>query len=245
MPRSRRGPAPARRRRGQPHHRRRRRRSRPRPTAKLCQRKIVWRNGMSPPGTRPPCATMSRIGRLQRAGRRHLQRRRSAEPLRPDAAEAEQARRRQRAVVDAFDAPRDLDRQHRAEDQAEAPVEPRRSPARRRRPAPPRRAASRGHAGDRADQPAHRRRGGEHVAGDDDQRHLQRERDQVPEAAAPGVDRLRSASRASRPARRRSTRTVAISAKMNASGTQRSVQSVSASAARATAPGCSVILSGG
>src|SRR5882724_1578565 len=41
------------------------------------------------------------------------------------------------------------------------------------------------------------------------------------------------------------TRAVAISAKMNASGTQRSVQSVSASAARATGPGCSVILSGG
>ena len=40
-------------------------------------------------------------------------------------------------------------------------------------------------------------------------------------------------------------RTVAISAKMNASGTHRSVQSVSASAARATGPGCSVILSGG
>ena len=42
-----------------------------------------------------------------------------------------------------------------------------------------------------------------------------------------------------------STSTVASSAKMNASGTQRSVQSVSASAARATGPGCSVIMSGG
>ena len=62
--------------------------------------------------------------RLERAGRRHLQRRRPAQPLRPDAAEAEKARRGQRAVVDALDAPRDLDRQHRAEDQAEAPVEP-------------------------------------------------------------------------------------------------------------------------
>ena len=51
----------ARRRRGEPHHGRRRPRSRPRPTARLCQRKIVWRNGMMPPGTRPPCATMSRI----------------------------------------------------------------------------------------------------------------------------------------------------------------------------------------
>ena len=56
---------------------------------------------------------------------------------------------------------------------------------------------------------------------------------------------LRAASRASRPAPRRSTSTVASSAKTNASGSQRSVQSVSASAARATGPGCSVILSGG
>ena len=41
------------------------------------------------------------------------------------------------------------------------------------------------------------------------------------------------------------TSTVASSAKMKASGSQRSLQSVSASAARATGPGCSVILSGG
>ncbi len=27
----------------------------------LCQRKIVWRNGIMPPGTMPPAATMSRI----------------------------------------------------------------------------------------------------------------------------------------------------------------------------------------
>src|SRR6185503_8874114 len=40
------------------------------------------------------------------------------------------------------------------------------------------------------------------------------------------------------------TSTVASSAKMKASGSQRSLQSVSASAARATLPGCSVILSG-
>src|SRR5258705_11096368 len=41
------------------------------------------------------------------------------------------------------------------------------------------------------------------------------------------------------------TMNVGSSAKMNASGSQRSVQSVSASAARATGPGCSVILSAG
>ena len=28
---------------------------------KLCHRKIVWRNGIRPPATIPPCATMSRI----------------------------------------------------------------------------------------------------------------------------------------------------------------------------------------
>jgi hypothetical protein len=37
---------------------------------------------------------------------------------------------------------------------------------------------------------SHRRRRGEHVAGDDHERHLQRERDQVPESAAPGIDRV-------------------------------------------------------
>ena len=36
-----------------------------------------------------------------------------------------------------------------------------------------------------ANDSAHRRRGGEHVAGDDDQRHLQREWNQLPEAAFP------------------------------------------------------------
>ena len=53
---------------------------------------------------------------------------------------------------------------------------------------------------DVANDAAHRRRGGEHVAGDDDERHLQRERDQLPEAAAPGVDHLRQARRRSRDA---------------------------------------------
>ena len=63
--------------------------------------------------------------RLQRARRRHLQRRRSAQALRPDAAEAQKARGRERAIVDVLHAARDLDREHRAEDQAESPVEPR------------------------------------------------------------------------------------------------------------------------
>ena len=100
-------------------------------------------SGMMPPGTRPPCGDDVADLRLQRAGRRHLQRRRAAQPLRPDAADAEKARRRERAIVDAVDAPRDLARQHRAEDQAEAPVEPRARQREERRPARPRRAASR------------------------------------------------------------------------------------------------------
>ena len=45
--------------------------------------------------------------------------------------------------------------------------------------------------GECANDAAHRRRSREHVAGDDDERHLQRERNQFPEAAAPGVDDLR------------------------------------------------------
>ncbi len=80
---------------------------------------------MMPPGTIPPCGDDVADLRLQRARAGHLQRRRPAQALRPDAAEAEEARRRQRAVVDALDAARHLARQHRAEDEAEAPVEPR------------------------------------------------------------------------------------------------------------------------
>src|SRR5205085_12180483 len=63
---------------------------------------------------------------LQRSPRRHLQCRRSAESLRPDAAEAKHARRCERAIVDLLDAARDFLREHGAEDQAETPVEPRR-----------------------------------------------------------------------------------------------------------------------
>ena len=145
---------------------------------KLCQRKIVWRKGMMPPGTMPPCGDDVADLRLQGAGRGHLQRRRSAEPLRPDAAEAEEARGRQRAVVDALDAPRHLAREHGAEDQAEAPVEPR---ARRARRSVTSATAPRGVVGQPAIARISRRigaRGRQHVAGDDHQRHLQRERNQ-------------------------------------------------------------------
>ena len=105
--------------------------------------------------------------RLQRARRGHLQRGRSAQALRPDAAEAEEARRGERAVVDAFDAPRDLSREHGAEDQAEAPVEPR-ARQREERHERDRAARRRRPAGDRPNHAAHRRRRREHVAGDDD-----------------------------------------------------------------------------
>ena len=63
--------------------------------------------------------------RLQGAGRGHLQRRRSAQPLRPDASDAEEARGRERAVVHARDAAGHFAGEHRAEHQAESPVEPR------------------------------------------------------------------------------------------------------------------------
>ena len=181
--------------------------------------------------------------RLQRAGGRHLQRRRSAEALRPDAAEAEHARRRERAVVDALDAPRDFDREHRAEDEAEAPVEPRRGERdegdQRHRAA--RRA--RHDATTRITRPI----GGEvastwpvmmisaiwSVNGISSQK--PRPQASTTCSGPAGV----AASAATM------TSTVASSAKMKASGSQRSLQSVSASAARATGPGCSVILSGG
>src|SRR5262249_17114539 len=62
--------------------------------------------------------------RLKRTGRGHLQRRRSAQPLRPDTARAEKARGRKRTIVDVFDTTRDFDREDRTEDKAESPVDP-------------------------------------------------------------------------------------------------------------------------
>ena len=61
---------------------------------------------------------------LQRSGRCHLQRSRSAQALRPDAAEAEEAGGGERSIVHALDAARDFFREHGAEDEAESPVEP-------------------------------------------------------------------------------------------------------------------------
>ena len=137
--------------------------------------------------------------RLQRSRRGHLQRSRSAQALRPDAAEAEEAGGGERAIVDALDAARDFSREHGAEDEAEAPVEPRArhgeerherdGVARRRRP-----------RRNSANDSAHRLRGREHVPGDDDERHLQREWDQLPETASPGIDHLRQARRRKRDA---------------------------------------------
>ena len=61
-----------------------------------------------------------------------------------------------------------------------------------------------------------------HVAGDDHQRHLHGEGEQIPEAAAPGVDELPAGTpMPARPAT--TTTTVASSANTNASGSQRSV----------------------
>ena len=47
---------------------------------RLCQRKIVLRNGMSPPGTSPPAATISRICGWSAPGLAICS---AAEPLRP------------------------------------------------------------------------------------------------------------------------------------------------------------------
>ena len=127
--------------------------------------------------------------RLQRAGRRHLQRRGSAEALRPDAAEAQEARGGERAIVHALDPSRHLAREHGGEDQAEAPVEPR-AGEREERHECHRARGERGQPAMNANHAPHRPRRREHVAGDDHERHLQRERNQIPESAAPGVDGL-------------------------------------------------------
>ena len=73
------------------------------------------------------------------------------------------------------------------------------------------------------------------MAGDDHERHLQGERNQVPEAAAPGVDDCADVEGVDGDAAT-TTSSVASSAKTKASGTQRSVQAVSASATRARSP---------
>ena len=78
-----------------------------------------------PPATMPLCGDDIADLRLERSRRGHLQRGRSAQALRPDAAEAEEAGGGERAIVHALDAARDFFRKHGAEDEAEAPVEPR------------------------------------------------------------------------------------------------------------------------
>ena len=150
---------------------------------------------MIPPGDQAAVRDDIADLRLQRAGRGHLQRGRSAQALRPDAAEPKEAGGGERAIVDALDAARDFLREHGAEDEAETPVEPR---ARHGEERDQRDGVARGRRPrrQRANDAAHRRRGREHVSGDDDERHLQRERDQLPETFPPGVDHLRQASTA-------------------------------------------------
>ena len=130
--------------------------------------------------------------RLERSRRGHLQGRRSAQALCPDAAKAEEAGGGERSIVHALDTSRDFPCEHGAEDETESPVEPRArhgekrherdSVARRRRPR--RRPAN---------DSAHRLRGREHVPGNDDECHLEREWDQLPQTASPGIDHLRQA----------------------------------------------------
>ncbi len=157
--------------------------------------------------TDDPCRDDSACGddvadlRLQCPRRGHLQRGRSAEALRPDAAEAEEAGGRDGPVIH-LDPVRDFAREHRAEHQTESPVEPRRGhreyrdeshgAARRRWP-----------RRDDAYHADHRRGRSQHMTGDDHERHLQREGDKVPETPAPGVDDLAGAGRRQRKRRRR------------------------------------------
>ena len=124
--------------------------------------------------------------RLQRAGRRHLQGRRTTQPLGPYAAEAQKAGGGERTIVDAFDAPRHFAGEDRAEDQTEAPVEPRAHQCEYgdHRHGGLWRVRQRG---DGSDDAAHRSRCREDMAGDDHQRHLERKGNQVPEAAAPSI----------------------------------------------------------
>ena len=88
----------------------------------------------------------------------------------------------------------------------------------------------RGDAREGVDGAAHRPRGGDDVAGDDDERHLHGEGEQIGEARAPGADQSPAGTPMASPATK--TSTVAASAKTKASGSQRSAKRVSASATR-------------
>ena len=114
------------RRRRQPHHERHDDDLDEHRDDRLCQRKIVWRKVMMPPGTDAAVRHDVADLRLQRAGRRHLQRGRiRSSPCAQMLPMPSKARGGERAIVDASDAPRHLARQHGAENQAEAPVQPR------------------------------------------------------------------------------------------------------------------------
>ena len=165
----------------------RRRRSRPAPTRGSARERWCATRPMMPSGTRPRWATISRIRGCSAPGVAICS---AAEPLSPWAQMLPSPRKlaaASGAVVDGRHPAGHLAREHRAEDQAEAPVEPRAHQREERHQA----TAARGVAGTPASRRMSRPIGGErrqHVAGDDHQRHLQRERDQFPESAAPDVD---------------------------------------------------------
>ena len=129
--------------------------------------------------------------RRQRRRRRHDQRGRRREPERPDAADAQVGGRADRAIVRAAHAVGHFLGQQRAEDQAEAPRQQRRQ---HREQPDERRRASAGlrDLGQASDDREDRRRGRHRVAGEDDERHLHREGDQIPE---PGAEPLRALHR--------------------------------------------------
>ena len=127
--------------------------------------------------------------RRKRGGRRHLERGRAREALCPDAAEAEKARRSKGTVIHPARPAGDLAREDRREDEREAPVEPGREHGKRRdeRDRPARRIRPSREPGD---EPLHRSRRRDDESGDDDQRHLHRERKKLPETVAPGAGQI-------------------------------------------------------
>ena len=80
-----------------------------------------------------------------------------------------------------------------------------------------------------------RRRGGDHVAADDDEGHLHREGDQAPEAIAE-CDSLTASGDAPLAMAPIETTTTAMATKIKASGNQRSAHAVKAMATRTKAP---------
>ena len=121
--------------------------------------------------------------RRQRRRRRHDQCGRRREPERPDAADAQVGGRADRPIVRAAHAMGHFLGQQRAENQAEAPRQQRRQ-HREQSDEGRRASAVLRDLGQATDDREDRRRRRDGVAGEDDERHLHREGDQIPEPRA-------------------------------------------------------------